>query len=320
MSHFDVFNGDADGICALHQLRLVAPCPEAELVTGPKREIRLLKRINPGIGDHVTVLDIALDSNREDLERILAAGAEVRYFDHHFAGDPPFAHAHLATHIDTAPEVCTSLLVDRWLDGQHRLWAITAAFGDNLHQSARNTAKPLGLSESTLASLQTLGECLNYNGYGENLSDLWFHPAELYKSLQGYIDPRQFIAEAPAYRKLHAGYTADLNAAHELCALLDTPSAAAFELPDADWARRVSGILANQLAHAHPERAHAILTPVSGDAYTVSIRAPIARPTGADSLCRQFPNGGGRAAAGGINGLAVQDVPLLLKKLREHFA
>lgn len=320
MSHFDVFNGDADGICALHQLRLAAPCPEAELVTGPKREIKLLQRIAPGAGDSVTVLDISLDSNRADLERILAAGAEVRYFDHHFAGDQPFTHAGLTSHINTAPEVCTSLLVDRWLDGQYRLWAIAAAFGDNLHKSARKTAEPLGLDDATLSALQTLGECLNYNGYGENLADLWFHPAELYKTLQGYADPRQYIEESPAYRKLHQGYEADLEAAHELSALLDTAAAAAFELPDTAWARRVSGILANQLAHEHPERAHAVLTPTSDNKFTVSIRAPLSRPTGADSLCRQFPGGGGRAAAGGINGLAAADVPLLLEKLGTHFA
>ena len=320
MAHFDVFNGDADGICALHQLRLAAPCPKAELVTGPKREIQLLKRIAPVAGDSVTVLDIALDSNREDLERILATGAEVHYFDHHFAGDQPFEHTGLTTHINTAPDVCTSLLVDECLNGQYRLWAITAAFGDNLHKSARRTAEPLGLDEATLTALQALGECLNYNGYGENLADLWFHPAELYKALQGYPDPRQFIAESPAYRKLYEGYTADLEAAHDLSALLVTPDAAAYELPDTAWARRVSGILANQLAHQHPERAHAVLTPASGDKYTVSIRAPLNRPSGADSLCRQFAGGGGRAAAGGINGLPAAEVPVLLEKLRLHFA
>lgn len=320
MAHYDVFNGDADGICALHQLRLAEPCPEATLVTGIKRDIRLLRQIQAAAEDTITVLDISLDSNREDLERILAAGANVRYFDHHFAGEQPFAHERLTRHINTAADICTSLLVDSWLGGRYRLWAITAAFGDNLHKSARKTAEPLELDEVTLTALQTLGECLNYNGYGENLADLWFHPAELYKAMQGYTDPRKFIEESPAYGKLHDGYTADLDAAHELSALLDTRAAAAFELPDTAWARRVSGILANQLAHEHPERAHAVLTPASGDKYTVSIRAPLNRPVGADSLCRQFANGGGRAAAGGINGLPANEVPVLLEKLSLHFS
>jgi hypothetical protein len=319
MIQFDVFNGDADGICALHQLRLAAPCPNAELITGPKREINLLKRVETSAGDTLTVLDISLDSNRVDLERILASGAAVRYFDHHYAGEKALTHPRLSAHINTAPEVCTSLLVDAWLDGRYRLWAIAAAFGDNLHKSARKTAESLALDEITLSSLQALGECLNYNGYGESLADLRFHPAELYLAVRPYEDPRRFIAESPAYRKLHEGYRADLRSAHELSALLDTATVAAFELPDAAWARRVSGTLANQLAHEHPERAHAVLTPASNNTYTVSVRAPLNRPIDAGSLCRQFPNGGGRAAAAGINGLPASEVPILLKKLSAHF-
>jgi hypothetical protein len=299
-------------------LRLAAPCPEAELVTGLKREIGLLKRVQASAGDRVTVLDISLAGNRTDLERILANGAEVEYFDHHYAGDQPFAHPLLSSHINTSPDVCTSLLVDAWLDGRHRLWAVSAAFGDNLHTSARQAAEPLGLDEVTLSSLQTLGECLNYNGYGDTLADLWFHPAELYLALRPYDDPRRFISESSAYRKLHDGYTADIRAAHALSALLDTTAAAAFELPDAAWARRISGTLANRLAHEHPERAHAVLRPASDNTYTVSVRAPLSRPTGADSFCRQF-GGDGRAAAAGINRLAASEVPLLLKKLSAHF-
>ena len=43
VAFYDIFNGDADGICALHQLRMTEP-REAELVTGTKREIRLVER------------------------------------------------------------------------------------------------------------------------------------------------------------------------------------------------------------------------------------------------------------------------------------
>ncbi|HJV50176.1 MAG TPA: acetyltransferase, partial [Noviherbaspirillum sp.] len=38
MTCFDVFNGDADGMCALRQLRLSEP-REAIRITGLKREI-----------------------------------------------------------------------------------------------------------------------------------------------------------------------------------------------------------------------------------------------------------------------------------------
>ena len=41
MAYFDVFNGDADGICALLQLRQHTP-RIATLITGVKRDIGLL--------------------------------------------------------------------------------------------------------------------------------------------------------------------------------------------------------------------------------------------------------------------------------------
>jgi hypothetical protein len=74
MSHYDVFNGDADGICALVQLRNADP-RASTLVTGVKRDINLLKQIDAQPGDSITVLDVSLDKNREGLEKVLAAGA-----------------------------------------------------------------------------------------------------------------------------------------------------------------------------------------------------------------------------------------------------
>ena len=59
MPLIDVFNGDADGLCALHQLRLADPA-DSELVTGPKRDISLLKRVQARAGDRITVLDLTL--------------------------------------------------------------------------------------------------------------------------------------------------------------------------------------------------------------------------------------------------------------------
>ena len=62
--HFDVFNGDADGICALLQLRQTFPC-DSKLVTGVKREIDLLRHVSVNDGDTVSVLDISLDKNKK---------------------------------------------------------------------------------------------------------------------------------------------------------------------------------------------------------------------------------------------------------------
>jgi hypothetical protein len=81
------------------------------------------------------------------------------------------------------------------------------------------------------------------------------------------------------------------------------PSGAVFVLPDAAWARRVSGVYANALATAHPDKAHALITRSPKGYYVVSVRAPVNNRVGADTLCMRFEGGGGRKAAGGINKL-----------------
>ncbi len=298
MTHYDVFNGDADGICALHQLRLAYPA-DSQLITGVKRDITLLERVMAKPGDKITVLDISLDKNREALLALLERGAQVVYFDHHFSGDLP-AHRGFEVHIDSAPDVCTSLLVDRFLQGRYRIWAVVGAFGDNLHEAARRAAKPLRLSADQLDALQSLGVCLNYNGYGETLADLHFPPDELYRLLHGHADPFAFIAGEPAFRQLQQGYVEDMAKAGELQPEMATGAVALYILPDAPWSRRVSGSFGNRLSQSWPKRAHAILARRSGG-YTVSVRAPLAAPMGADDLCRRFDSGGGRKAAAGIN-------------------
>ena len=315
---FDVFNGDADGLCALHQWRLAHPA-QTTLVTGVKRDVNLLRDLKVGSGGTATVFDISFDSNREDALRLLEAGAALRWFDHHFAGEP-VNHPALQSHIDTAADTCTSLIVDGVLGGKYRAWAVVAAFGDNLHASARKAAEPLGLSEAQLATLAELGELLNYNGYGDSVADLHFAPENLYRQMAAYADPFAFIAESAAFARLHEGFAADMQAAEALAPYLSEPQAAAWLLPDAPWARRVIGVMANRLATASPQRAHALLAPNASGALTVSVRAPKARPDGADELCRRFPTGGGRKAAAGINRLPVEDMGQFLKEFANHFS
>ena len=69
MINYDVFNGDADGICALVQLRLAEP-KESQLITGVKRDINLLRRVQASAGDRITVLDISMAKNQADLQRL----------------------------------------------------------------------------------------------------------------------------------------------------------------------------------------------------------------------------------------------------------
>ena len=300
---YDVFNGDADGICALHQLRLTEPRASV-LITGAKREIALLERIEPQAGDVVTVLDVSLARNAPALQRVLERGAACRYFDHHSAGDIPL-HPRLQTFIDTSPEVCTSLLVDRYLGGRQRAWAVVAAYGDNLGASAQAAAAALNLNDSQLAQLKELGECINYNAYGESVEDLHYHPADLYQIVSKYTDPLQFVTGEPVFEVLRVARADDLYRAQEIAPLLLTPRCAVYVLPDAAWSRRVSGSFVNQLAVAERERAHAVLvTKCNGS--IVSVRSPVTAPHDADSLCRRF-GGEGRRGAAGIDLLLPED-------------
>ena len=152
MPYIDVFNGDADGICALHQLRLHNP-QKSSLVTGVKRDNLLLKRIIATCDSTLTVLDISAHANRDSLLQLLKQGNTVHYFDHHFAGEMPESPL-FHPHIDTSPDVCSSILVDRFLSAKYRLWAIVASFGDNLHVSAHELASSLKLDPKKLKNYE----------------------------------------------------------------------------------------------------------------------------------------------------------------------
>jgi len=301
MTYYDVFNGDADGICALQQLRLAEP-RDSVLVTGVKRDIGLLARVAAAVGDAVTVLDISVDKNRAALERLLDAGAQVRYFDHHYPGEIP-SHPNFDCHVETLPSKGTSLLVDEYLGGSQRAWAVVGTFGDNFDGAARRAAEPLGLSETALGQLRDLGIYLNYNGYGAEVTDLHFAPDALYRRLSPYADPLAFIAEDPAFVALRDGYEDDMARARAVQPTLETEGHRLYILPSDPWGRRAGGVFANELAQESPRRAHALLTRLPAGGFVVSVRAPIDRPEGADALCRQFATGGGRKAAAGINDL-----------------
>jgi len=318
MAIVDVFNGDADGICALLQLRLDNP-QDSTLVTGVKRDIKLLDRVEAQPDDEITVLDISLEKNCSQLERILAQGAKVFYVDHHMAGEIP-DHTGLTTLIDTDPNICTSLLVDQHLNGKYRAWAVTAAFGDNMNQSAEQAAKTLSLSADKLEALKILGICINYNGYGSCIEDLHFSPDQLYRELASYNTPFDFMADSQsAYSKLHDGYFDDLSRAEQTEIEYQNGQIAVIILPDEVWSRRISGVYGNQLANQHPNRAHAILSYHPDGGYVVSVRAPLNNKTGADELCKEFPSGGGRKGAAGINQLPLDQLNRFIDRMNYKY-
>ncbi|MFA0056426.1 DHH family phosphoesterase [Vibrio echinoideorum] len=318
--HYDVFNGDADGIIALLQLRFAEP-KESILVTGVKRDIQLLKQVDIDQAESVTALDISMDKNLPELEALLKNNVKVFYCDHHRSGDIPQSD-HLDALINLDAEVCTSLLINDCLGGQYSKWAIAAAFGDNLFASANKLAQEISLTESETEFLKELGTLINYNGYGATLNDLHIEPAKLYLQLTAYVDPLSLLDdESSPYHALKKDYELDRNQVLSIKSVHSDTQCKVFELPCEAWARRISGVFGNELANQSPDLAHAVLTlNASEQDYTVSVRAPLNNRVGADDICSSFPTGGGRKAAAGINALTLDDKQKFINTLSAYYA
>ena len=317
--YYDIFNGDADGICALIQLRLAQPL-KSTLITGIKRDIQLLKKIHVNAGDQLTVLDISMQKNAAQVKSALENGATIFYADHHQAGDIP-QHPNLTALIDTSSDTCTSLIINQHLQGQFPLWAITAAYGDNLQHSAEQLGQTLDISSTILSQFKKLGTYINYNGYGSCLKDLHFEPAKLYQEMANYASPLDFITNNHLiYSQLESGYLEDMHNAKQTQPEYSNNNVTVYILQDQAWARRVSGVFSNDLANQYPDRAHAVLTFTPDDDYQVSVRAPLNNKTRADELCASFSTGGGRKAAAGINHLPITELATFISKFKAAYS
>ena len=316
MSEVDVFNGDADGLCGITQLRLAQP-KQSSVITGVKRDNALLVQASLSGVSQVTVVDISLHTNLYALNKMLASGCKVEWFDHHHPGEIP-KHPNLTAHIDTDPNVCSSLIINAHLNGQFQNWAITGAFGDNLDQSARELAASGSLSTTSIAVLRELGNCINYNSYGESIEDLHYHPQELYYLMQQFDEPLNMVAETEVLRVLKSCYEEDLSRARKVLTQIINDDVAIAVLPNEKWGRRINGIYANELANNFPNRAHAILIEKE-NGYTVSIRAPKSNPTHAQQVALKFETGGGRHAAPGIQHLPNDQLIRLTEALTHQY-
>ncbi|MCK6265249.1 DHH family phosphoesterase [Vibrio sp. ZSDE26] len=316
--HYDVFNGDADGIIALLQLRLASP-KQTQLITGVKRDIKLIDKLDLTTQDSLTVLDVSMAKNMDGLLAALEKGIDVFYADHHQSGDIP-TNPTLEAHIDLDANTCTALIIDKLLAGQYHLWAITAAYGDNLIAVADDLADAQGLTLEQKEQLKELGTLINYNGYGAKVDDLHYHPADLYQALTKYASPFDVIADTQSpYYTLKDAYQTDMDQALSIEAKYRSDKLGLFELPNNAASRRISGVYGNLLANQSPDSAHAVLTENADGSYTVSLRAPLSNKQGAGDICIQFETGGGRAAAAGINRLAKEDVDTFIRTVEEFY-
>ncbi|MGB1491433.1 MAG: hypothetical protein ACPHTH_05910 [Candidatus Poseidoniaceae archaeon] len=282
------YNGDADGICSMVQWGLVYGI-EGHRVTGVKRDIELLERVNPNPDDEIIVMDISLARNHARAVELSSQGFDIKWFDHHLAGEPIDA---IATNIDTSANICTARIVEKFL-GVESDWAQVALHGDGL---SVHSSKP---------EFKELGELLNYNGYGADLSDLHFHPDELLLLCLQAKTPQNFM-DTQAFMTLKNGFESDLLNAKNI-----ELSNGYYLLPNESWARRVVGVMAHRINESG-NGPHVIAID-KGESLQVSIRGT----EGIGDLCKMF-GGGGRATAGGIDALPKDDITALMNEVNSR--
>lgn len=330
-----LFNGDADGIVGQHILGLETGRPDLR-ITGRKRDIELLKRAPPLEQGELHVLDVSLRRNLDALNALLPVldrgGLRITWYDHHDPGEPP-AHPALNLHINQAPETCTAVIVNAVLGRKQPLWAAMAAFGDNLPATASALASAGGASAHEAALLRRVGVLINYNAYGDEPGDALFEAVELAERMELCASALDFCWEQSIIGPLAAQFDADRERFQELAPLVETPAAGAFLVPDQPFGRRYGATWANERVMQNPGQALAVLHPRKDGSYTVSIRAPRdwrggvggvggvgiatggkAAPSAAD-LASEFPTGGGRKLAAGIDALPAD----LLERFTDRF-
>jgi hypothetical protein len=319
-----VFNGDADGLCAQHIYALERGLPAAR-ITGWKRDVLLASRIPARGPARIRVFDISLAANLEAVVPLLRLdGVDVEWYDHHDPGDPP-AHPRLAVHVNQAAGVCTGTLVDAALGRRQPEWAAMAAYGDNLPATAEGLLASAGTPPERRERIARAGLLLNYNAYGDRPGDVLFEPADLAERMQPFRSARDFAAEDAVFAPLQARHDADRARFRDLDVLLDAASAQAFLVPDEPWARRYAATWSNERVRSEEGRSKALATlhPRPDGTYLVSLRAPRVPgkvPPTVSGLAREFPTGGGRALAGGINRLPAEDLGRFLTRFAAYFS
>jgi len=93
-----------------------------------------------------------------------------------------------------------------------------------------------------------------------------------------------------------------------------------YQFPAASWSKRAAGVFINERARECRDLAHALLVDNGDNTLMVSVRAPLTNRQGADTLCLNFPTGGGRRAAAGINILPEEQSHRFARKFIEVFA
>ncbi len=315
MNYFDFFNGDADGIISLHQYRLQFP-QKSEVFTGVKRDVKLLRHAVEIKNSTLSVFDISLLSNKDYIDGILSNNNRVTWFDHHEPGETKLGD-NFEIFVDADPNCCTNILVDNYIDGLYRPWTICGAYGDNLHEQAEKL-NPC-FDEYSLSKLKEIGETLNYNGYGNEITDLTANPKDVYLDIINYESPFEYRQKSEIYNKIFTQMKSDESELNSSEVLHNSNTGKVILLPNTSASVRYSGIYSNTQTTENPTKAFAILTQVNEKNYRISIRSPKENPYGASKLALQFPTGGGREKAAGVNELPTEELNNFIEKFEEVF-
>jgi len=312
MTNYYVFNGDADGICAAQQMYLNKR-QNFEPITGVKRDLSLLKKIEKAKDSQISVFDIAVEKNLPYMAKLVEQNCHILWFDHHISHDIP-KHVNIEYNIQTDVDINTSLIVAEYLNDSLSPWAIVGLFGDNMSEPAIRSAKSIGLNEAKIQGLKRMGELLNYNAYGSTIDDLHFHPADILEKMRPYDEPFAFIKNETLIDELAEGHREDFQEIEQIEWL--TPNIV--RLPDEKWARRVVGDFAYQLVRKEPNKDFAVLLTL-GESYQVGIRASATHDYNAGDFCLTFPTGGGRVKAAGINVLPRNFLDDFIRRFNNYF-
>lgn len=315
-----LFNGDADGMVSQHMLGMHLGPPDLR-ITGLKRDIKLLAKLPPIESGHLHVLDISLGQNEGDLAPLLAQEEiKITWYDHHESGEVQ-NHPRLFRHILQSPGSCTGSIVHAFCGRRFPLWAAISAFGDNLPVTADALAGEGSATEEEKALLRKSGQLLNYNAYGESPADVLFAPLDLAQEMSAFTSALEFCRQSRIFSPLEKQFAMDEENFQNLKPILQTASAKVYQVPAEPWARRFSATWVNQTILKNPHQALAILYPRQDGNFMVSIRAPRGgepAPSAAD-LAAEFPTGGGRKLAAGINSLAPMDLTRFLNRMADFF-
>ncbi len=155
---------------------------------------------------------------------------------------------------------------------------------------------------------------MNYNAYGSSVDDLHFLLAEILEQMKPYADPLVFLQGENIIDELEQGHQADFQKIEQAEWL--TPNIV--RLPDEKWTRRVVGDYAYRLVREEPDKDFAVLLTM-GENYQVSIRSSAKNNKNAGEFCLQFPTGGGRVSAAGINTLPKKALSIFIDRFNAFF-